>query len=107
MPQITYVPTHDSPDQTEVSGIQFQAYQPVEVANRDLFEKLRRNPFFTEGAPDNARKGIWRAVRAAQAKAADLRRQADAIEQQARDGVLAPIEDPAPEATAEGSAAVN
>ena len=67
--KITYAPDPHDPDATSVAGIQFRAYQPVEVDNNrvDLVEKLSRNRLFVVGEAIDARRERWGKVRAARA----------------------------------------
>lgn len=80
MPNITYMPHPHDADDTEVAGVRFSAYVPVDVKNADLFVTLRRNPFFTDGVPDPVRKKQWETSRKAHAHAKRLRNEADAVE---------------------------
>lgn len=83
MAKITYQPTSDDLDVTTVDGMTFQAYKPVDVDDKtkaDLIQKLRRNPWFTDGEPDPDRQKAWRAVRDAQGAAKYHREKANEIE---------------------------
>ena len=82
MTNITYMPTEHDNDETDVAGIHFKPYEPVDVPNHreELVEKLKNNAWFTDGEPDPERKKCWELVRHAQKQAKAHRELANKIE---------------------------
>lgn len=83
MAKITYMPTAHDADVTTVDNITFNAYEAVELDDQkkaDLISKLKRNPWFTDGEPDEDRAAAWKSARDAQAAAKEHRETADQLE---------------------------
>lgn len=82
MAKVVYQPNPEDNDHTEVAGVKFNAFEPVEVAdsNAELIASLKRNPWFKIGDPDPDRMERWSKVRDVQAEAKAHREHADEIE---------------------------
>lgn len=86
MVQIVYMPLPHDFDETEIAGVKFKAFEPTEVRDSRtvLIARLLGNPWFAkpEDVPAE-RKAKWKAVRDAQAMAAQHRAFADKVEAEA------------------------
>lgn len=92
MARIVYMPDPDSPDETEVAGVKFTAYEPTDIddSRLALITRLLGNPWFAQpGDVSAARQAAWKAVRDAQAMAAQHLAFAQTVEAEAREKLKA------------------
>lgn len=77
---VVYMPGPEGPDDTEVAGIKFHAYEPVgvHVSRQNIIQKLHANPWFGPKV-DKARQQAWSDYRAAQAAARKAKEDAEEL----------------------------